>query len=245
MFNYFSILFFPSLLLFFSIFLAAFAPLKLCAAPATHRHKVVFISASMKARVIFPGKVKVSFRRGPTGYLRQDPSVEAKRIKDHPDLQDKSAAQNEDRVKDNARSVVFMRGGDISDKQEVLGEYVLQFGKYKGKLFRWLAENDVGYVIYLIKKVREEERAGQFKPDGPKKNSLLSLLQYSYSFQEIKDLLLYLDSQVVTLPDCPQNQPSWFWGSHEEDVEGCLEAERQWILSVYAATAVYARQQNV
>ncbi|CAL8392160.1 unnamed protein product [Gadus morhua 'NCC'] len=154
----------------------------------------------MKARVIFPGKVKVSFRRGPTGYLRQDPSVEAKRIKDHPDLQDKSAAQNEDRVKDNARSVVFMRGGDISDKQEVLGEYVLQFGKYKGKLFRWLAENDVGYVIYLIKKVREEERAGQFKPDGPKKDSLLSLLQYSYSFQEIKDLLLYLDSQVVTPP---------------------------------------------
>ena len=55
MFNYFSILFFPSLLLFFSIFLAAFAPLKLCAAPATHRHKVVFISASMKVRVIFPG----------------------------------------------------------------------------------------------------------------------------------------------------------------------------------------------
>ncbi|CAL8321720.1 unnamed protein product [Arctogadus glacialis] len=89
-----------------------------------------------------------------------------------------------------------MRGGDISDKQEVLGEYVLQFGKYKGKLFRWLAENDVGYVIYLIKKVREEERAGQFKPDGPKKDSLLSLLQYSYSYQEIKDLLLYLDSQV-------------------------------------------------
>ncbi|CAL8369067.1 unnamed protein product [Boreogadus saida] len=149
----------------------------------------------MKVKVIFPGKVKVSFRRG---YLRQDPSVEAKRIKDHPDLQDKSAAQNEDRVKDNARSVVFMRGGDISDKQEVLGEYVLQFGKYKGKLFRWLAENDVGYVIYLIKKVREEERAGQFKPDGPKKDSLLSLLQYSY--QEIKDLLLYLDSQVVTPP---------------------------------------------
>ena len=29
---------------------------------------------------------------------------------------------------------------------------------------------------------------------------MLSLLQYSYSFQEIKDLLLYLDSQVVTPP---------------------------------------------
>ncbi len=66
------------------------------------------------------------FREGPTGYLRQDPSDEAKRIKDNPNLQDKSDPQSEDKVKENAHSVVFMRGGDVSDRQEVLGEYVLQ-----------------------------------------------------------------------------------------------------------------------
>lgn len=151
----------------------------------------------MKVKMIFPGKVKVTFRRGPTGYLRQDPSEEAKRIKDNPDLQDKSAPQREEKVKDNARSIVFMRGGDVSDRQEVLGEYILQFGKYKGKSFRWLLENDVGYTVYLFKKVEEEERAGQFKAEGPKKDSLLSFLEYGRSFKEIKDLLKYLAERSV------------------------------------------------
>lgn len=103
-------------------------------------------------KVIFPGKMKVCFRRGPTGYLRQDPSDEAKRIKDNPNLQDKSASQRQDKVKENARSVVVMRGGDVSDGQKVLGE----FGKNKGKSFWWLLENGVGYTILLIKKVEEE-----------------------------------------------------------------------------------------
>ncbi len=85
----------------------------------------------------------------------------------------------------------------MSDRQEVLGDYVLQFGKYKGKSFRWLLENDVGYTIFLTKKVEEEERAGQFKPEGPKKDSLLSFLEYSRSFQEIEDLIKYLAGRSV------------------------------------------------
>ncbi|XP_039474099.1 uncharacterized protein LOC116319711 [Oreochromis aureus] len=34
------------------------------------------------------------------------------------------------------------RGGDASDMKEVQGEYILQFGKYKGKSFQWLLENE-------------------------------------------------------------------------------------------------------
>ncbi|KAL2076440.1 hypothetical protein ACEWY4_027968 [Coilia grayii] len=151
----------------------------------------------MKVKLIFPGKMKVCFRRGPTGYLRQDPSEEAKRIKDNPDLQDKLAPQGEDKIREHARSIVFMRGGDVSDRQEVLGEYTLQFGKYKGKTFRWLLENDVGYTVYLMKKVEEEERAGLFNPEGPKKGSLLSFIEYSRSFQDIEDLLKYLAEKTV------------------------------------------------
>ncbi|KAL2087147.1 hypothetical protein ACEWY4_018206 [Coilia grayii] len=151
----------------------------------------------MKVKLIFPGKMKVCFRRGPTGYLRQDPSEEAKRIKDNPDLQDKSAPQGEDKIREHARSIVFMRGGDVSDRQEVLGEYTLQFGKYKGKTFRWLLENDVGYTVYLMKKVEEEERAGLFNPEGPKKDRLLSFTEYSRSFQDTEDLLKYLAEKTV------------------------------------------------
>ena len=84
-------------------------------------------------KTFFPGKMTVSFRKGPSGHLRQDPSAEAMRMKLNPGLQDKSPAQNHVLVKTSARTVVSQRGGDVSDRQEVMGESLLQFGKYKGK----------------------------------------------------------------------------------------------------------------
>lgn len=143
----------------------------------------------------FPGKTLVSFRKGPSGHLRQDPSDEAMSIKKNPALQDKSPAQSPDLVRTNGLTVVFQRGGDMSDRLEVKGEYVLQFGKYKGKTFRWLLENDVGYTIYLLKKVEEEEKEGAFNPQGHGKDSLLSFLDYARTFQEIEDLWQYLLSR--------------------------------------------------
>ncbi|CAL8321715.1 unnamed protein product [Arctogadus glacialis] len=77
----------------------------------------------------FPGKMTVSFRKGPSGHRWQDPSSEATRIKQNPGLQDKSPAQKHDLVKTSALTVVFQRGGDASDRQEEMGEYRLQFGK--------------------------------------------------------------------------------------------------------------------
>uniref|UniRef100_A0A1A8FF20 Uncharacterized protein n=2 Tax=Nothobranchius korthausae TaxID=1143690 RepID=A0A1A8FF20_9TELE len=153
------------------------------------------LSIRMKRKLIFSRRVEVNFRRGPTGYPRQDPSDEAKKIK-NPDFQDRSPALREDKVKENAHSIVLLRGGDVTDKQEVLGEYLAQFGKYKGKSFRWILENDVGYVVYLTHKVEEEERAGQINPDGLKKESCLSFLEYS-SFTEIVHLLEYISKRLA------------------------------------------------
>ena len=119
----------------------------------------------------FPGKMTVTFRRGPSGHLRQDPSSEAMRIKHNPGLQVNSPAEKHELVKTSARTVVIQRGGDVSDRQEVMGEYLLQFGKYQRKSFKWLLENDVGYTMYLMKKVDEEERAGTFNPKGHSKDT--------------------------------------------------------------------------
>ncbi|KAL7370725.1 hypothetical protein ABVT39_009328 [Epinephelus coioides] len=113
---------------------------------------------------------------------------------------DKSPPQRHDLVRTNALTAVLQRGGDVSDRQEVMGEYMLQFGKYKGKPYRWLLENDVGYTIYLINKVEEEERAGTFNPQGNSKDSLLSFLDYARSFQEIEDLREYLLSRKPAPP---------------------------------------------
>ncbi|CAL8293474.1 unnamed protein product [Arctogadus glacialis] len=68
-----------------------------------------------------------------------------------------SPAQKHDLEKTSARTVVFQRGGDVSDRQEGMGEYLLQFGKYQGKSFKWLLENDVGYTIYLMKKAHQQQ----------------------------------------------------------------------------------------
>lgn len=165
--------------------------------------KLVFISYFFKCALIyrmkkiefFPGRRTVQFRRGPSGHLRRDPSAEAMTIKNNPSLQDKSAPQREEVVKANAHSEVLLRGGDVSDRQEVLGDYILQFGKYKGKSFRWLLENDVGYTLYLTGKVEQEENAGQFNPVGHRKDSLLSFLEYSRSFKEVEDLRRFLSER--------------------------------------------------
>lgn len=149
-----------------------------------------------KKVLFFPGRICVVFRKGPLGFLLQEPSTEARRIKDDPTLQDKSAPIRQDLVQQNALSVVVQRGGDASDRTEVLGDYVLQFGKYKGKSFRWLLENDVGYTMYLIKNLQKEEASGIPVAEGHGKDSLLSFVNYALSFEEIQSLLTYEASGV-------------------------------------------------
>lgn len=149
-----------------------------------------------KKVLFFPGRICVVFRKGPLGFLLQEPSKEARRIKDDPSLQDKSAPMREDIVRQNALTVVRQRGGDVSDRTEVLGDYILQFGKYKGKPFRWLLENDVGYTVYLIKNLQKEEASGIPMAEGHSKDSLLSFVKYAVSFEEIQSLLTYEASGV-------------------------------------------------
>lgn len=160
----------------------------------------------------FPGRVTVAFRKGPRGYLLQDPTDAAKLLKDNPSLQDKSAPLKEDIVKQNALTVVCQRGGNVSDNAEVLGEYILQFGKYKGKSFRWLLENDVGYTMYLIKHREREEAAGVCTTEGHKKASLLSFISYARSFNEVQSLISY-DSEKPTIQAASEDDELVGFGS--------------------------------
>lgn len=150
-----------------------------------------------KKVVFFPGRVQVAFRKGPLGYLLQEPTDEARLIKNNPPQQDKTAPKKQELVRQNALTVIRQRGGDASDRREVLGEYILQFGKYKGKSFRWLLENDIGYTIYLIKSLQQEEAAGDFMAEGHNKDSLLSFVSYAHSFEEIQSLLSYLSKNLA------------------------------------------------
>ncbi len=108
------------------------------------------------------------------------------------------------------------------------------------------ARDDVGYTIFLTKKVEEEERAGQFKPEGPKKDSLLSFLEYSRSFQEIEDLIKYLAGRSVAPPVRNEDDNLVGFG---------INADKTWIdiwesradgyAAFHSQETVCSRQQNV
>ncbi|KAJ3598733.1 hypothetical protein NHX12_000659 [Muraenolepis orangiensis] len=76
-------------------------------------------------------------------------------------------------------------------RQRFWGNTPPQFGKYKGKSFRWLLQNDVGYTTYLIKHREKEEAAGVSTTEGHYKASLLCFVGYARSFGEIESLCLY------------------------------------------------------
>lgn len=55
-------------------------------------------------------------------------------------------------VSSNVRLMVKVFGGFavVKERQNVLVMYVFQFGKYKGQIFKWLLENDFGWVIGVV-----------------------------------------------------------------------------------------------
>lgn len=56
-----------------------------------------------------PGRAKVAFRKGPLGYLLQEPTDQARVIKNNPSLKDKSAPIKEELVRQNALTVKWMK----------------------------------------------------------------------------------------------------------------------------------------
>ncbi|XP_076732655.1 uncharacterized protein LOC143413445 [Maylandia zebra] len=172
-----------------------------------------------------------SLWRSARGHLDTS-SKEARRIKNDPKLQDKSAPVRED----DALTVIYQRGGDASNMKEVQGEYILQFGKYKGKSFRWLLENDVGDTMYLIKDLQKEEAAGTSVEEGHGKESLHSFVQYALSFTEIKALLDYEASRVSVAAEASEDDQLVGFGSRAKSTwkeiqeSPFYEAERQrWV----------------
>ena len=73
-----------------------------------------------------------------------------------------SAVKSPEAVRREARDRVVQKGGDPTDRQQVLAESELQLGQYRGQTFRWLLENDVGYAVNH--RAHEEARARASQP---------------------------------------------------------------------------------
>ena len=47
---------------------------------------------------------------------------------------------------------------DVENRDMVLGQYQLQFGAFRGKTFKWMLENGLGYSAYSVGSAKKETR---------------------------------------------------------------------------------------
>lgn len=87
-------------------------------------------------------------------------------------------------VKKLAIEAVKIRKGDVQNELDVQGEYLLQFGKYRGQSFRWMLENALGYIGWFVDNIRNEKVT-----NSPISQNKAALKKYVESFQEGRDVM--------------------------------------------------------
>ena len=97
-----------------------------------------------------------SVRLKPTGEPVLYPTQEAKRVAMDNSRRSFSQALPQDAVHAQAERVLRQEGVVNPSLVDIRAQYELQFGKYRGRTFLWLAENDLGYAGYLIASMKKE-----------------------------------------------------------------------------------------
>lgn len=80
-----------------------------------------------------------------------------------------------DAVERTVTSEVRRLGGDLSDCTALLGQFVVQFGLFKGKTFKWLLENRLGYSAWFVSITGETATSA---PLSVNKHALKEYLEY-------------------------------------------------------------------
>ncbi|XP_064596849.1 uncharacterized protein LOC135463520 [Liolophura sinensis] len=110
----------------------------------------VLFQFTIMSSVLYP-----KFRKSETGELLLSDSVEGRlAAANRPKL---SPVLTTAVVHKEARERVTARQGDLTVEKDVLGEYILQCGKYRGKCFRWLLENGPGYCGWVVGQIIKDE----------------------------------------------------------------------------------------
>ena len=54
------------------------------------------------------------------------------------------------KVEAKAKAEVSRLGDNVNDRSVLLGQFEVQFGRFKGKTFKWLLENGLRYSAWLV-----------------------------------------------------------------------------------------------
>ncbi|KAM3599872.1 uncharacterized protein V6R79_013251 [Siganus canaliculatus] len=108
-----------------------------------------------------------TFKRASNGTLLLRASTEAQALGPRQPAGGQTAyrAKKPEEVDAEAWAHVVSEGGDPANAALVLSRWKVQFGRYRGKTFHWLLENDVGYCVNLVAShQKEREREGSQSP---------------------------------------------------------------------------------
>ena len=61
-----------------------------------------------------------------------------------------------DVVEARAKSEVMRLGGNPADRTDLLGQFKIQFGQFKGQTFQWLVQNGLGYSAWMVNSMSRE-----------------------------------------------------------------------------------------
>ncbi|KAK9518633.1 hypothetical protein VZT92_023932 [Zoarces viviparus] len=123
---------------------------------------------------------------------------------------------------------VTSEGGDTTNATLVLSRWKMQFGRYQGKIFLWLLENDVGYCVNLVAShQKERERTGSQSPLMANKDAFTChFLAYPEFAEAVRFHRAFEEEQVKSLKPGQEGQALVGFGDFTfETLQSLYESE--------------------
>ncbi|KAK9963911.1 hypothetical protein ABG768_005130 [Culter alburnus] len=91
--------------------------------------------------------------------------------------------------------------GDPFDDLLLASQSVIQFGQYRGKTFKWMLENDLGYSLMVLSGHQREREAGRLDRGALMANKD-AFLKYACTFEKVAEAIKVRRQREGTLPGC-------------------------------------------
>lgn len=104
-------------------------------------------------------------------------------------------------VLEEAKVRVIHGGGCSFDDLLLESQSAIQFGQYKGKTFKWMLENDLGYSLVVLSGHQQERKAGRLDKGAIMANKDV-FLKYACKFEKVAEAIKVRRQKEGTIPGC-------------------------------------------
>ncbi len=100
-----------------------------------------------------------------------------------------------------AKVRVIHSGGGPFDGLLLASQSAIQFGQYRGKTFKWMLENDLGYSLMVISGHQREREVGRLDRGALVANKD-AFLKYACTFEKVAEAIKVRRQREGLLPGC-------------------------------------------